>query len=199
MYKAKNEEITEIFEFYKYIVEYMNTQGLALGWDIEKYPDLSFVTEMVNKGEMFIERADEKIICAAAVNHNMNPEYDDIDWEVKGPKDKISSIHALAVSPEYRKGEKAGAMEEYDKSEKAIAANGKAVDFTERSASDKFLCEIENLCRKNGDLAIHFDVIDFNIPAYKLYMRNGYSDLGKIEMYYEVVGYKNFYMIEKVL
>lgn len=171
MTKANKEEINEIYEFYKYIVEYMDTHGLKLGWDIDKYPDITFVTEMVNKGEMFIVRDNGMIICAAAVNHNVNPEYDDIDWVIKGPREKISSIHALAVSPEYRS----------------------------QNVSDNFLKEIEDYCRENGDLAIHFDVIDFNTPAYKLYMRNGYTDLGAIEMYYEVVGYKNFYMLEKVL
>lgn len=171
MEKAKISEINEIYDFYKDIVEYMNTKGLKLGWDIEKYPNLEFVTEMVNKGYMFIVKDKEKIICSAAINHEVNPEYDDIDWKIKGPREKISSIHALAVAPEYRS----------------------------QNVSDKFLKVIEQHCRENGDLAIHFDVIDFNTPAYKLYMRNGYTDLGAIEMYYEVVGTKKFYMLEKVL
>lgn len=171
MYRAKKEEINEIYEFYIEIVEYMDTVGLRLGWDIEKYPNLEFVDEMVHDGSMFVIRENDEIICAAAVNHNVNPEYDDIDWEVKGPKEKISSIHALAVSPKYR---------------------GKNI-------SDRFIGEIEEHCKNNGDLAIHFDVIDFNTPAYKLYMRSGYNDLGAIEMYYEVVGTKSFYMLEKVL
>lgn len=171
MNRAKEEEIQELYNFYKEIIEYMDTYGLKLGWNIEEYPNYDFVVEMVNAGDMFLIREDGKIVCAAAINHNMNPEYDDIDWKVKGPKDKISSIHALAVDPSYRGGK----------------------------ISDRFLKEIEDYCRENGDLAIHFDVIDFNKPAYKLYMRNEYIDHGAIEMYYEVVGYKNFYMMEKVL
>ena len=35
--------------------------------------------------------------------------------------------------------------------------------------------------------------------SYNLYMRNGYNDLGAIEMYYEVVGLRRFYMMEKIL
>lgn len=171
MIKAEITEINEIYEFYKDIVEYMNTYGIRLGWDIEKYPNLEFVDEMVRQGHMYIIREGNEIICSAAINHNVNPEYDDIDWEIKGPKDKISSIHALAVSPKCR---------------------GKNV-------SDRFIKEIEEYCKSNGDLAIHFDVIDFNTPAYNLYIRNGYNDLGAIEMYYEVVGTKKFYMMEKVL
>lgn len=171
MERAKVNEINEIFEFYKDVVWYMNTHGPAIGWNIEKYPELTFVTEMVNNGDMFIERKDGKIICSAAVNHSVNPEYDDVDWNIKEPKEKIATIHAFAVSPEYR---------------------GKNI-------SDEFLKSIEEFCKESGDLAIHFDVIETNQPAYKLYMRGGYKDLGMIEMYYEVVGYKHFYMLEKVL
>ena len=171
MNKAKVEEIQEIFEFYKDVMVYMDTYGPAIGWNIEKYPELTFVTAMVNNGEMFIERDAGKIICCAAVNHNVNPEYDDVDWKVKGPREKISTIHALAVDPDYR---------------------GKRV-------SDRFIEDIEKYCKEQGDLAIHFDVIDTNVPAYKLYMRNGYKDLETIEMYYEVVGHRQFSMLEKVL
>ena len=47
--------------------------------------------------------------------------------------------------------------------------------------------------------AIHLDVIDTNIPAYKLYTRNGYKEADCIKMYYEVVGTCKFWMLEKVL
>lgn len=171
MITANKSDVLEVYKFYEMIVEHMNTKGLRLGWDIDKYPNLEFVKEMIDAGDMALLKDNDKIICAAAINHNVNPEYNDINWEIKGPADKISSIHALAVHPDYRG----------------------------QNISDQFLLEIEEYCRNNGDLSIHFDVIDFNTPAYNLYMRNGYLDKGKIEMYYEVVGYKQFYMIEKVL
>lgn len=168
---AKKTEINEVFDFYQTIVEYMNTKGLRIGWNIDKYPNLEFVENMISSGDMLIVRKNGNIVCAAAINHNVNPEYNDIDWDIKGPAENISSIHALAVSPDCRG----------------------------QGFSDRFLLEIEEYCRNRGDLAIHFDVIDINTPAYDLYIRNGYTDKAKIEMYYEVVGYKYFHMIEKVL
>ncbi|MCQ2521073.1 MAG: GNAT family N-acetyltransferase [Lachnospiraceae bacterium] len=168
---ATEVEIEEIFAFYKDVVAYMNTKGPKIGWNTEKYPDLSFVKQMVRNQELFIVRENEKIICAAAVNYEVNPEYDDIAWTVKGPREKIATIHALAVSPLCR---------------------GKNV-------SDAFLKEIEEYCRESGNLAIHFDVIEGNEPATKLYLRNGYREVAAISMYYEVVGTKEFHMMEKVL
>lgn len=171
MYIAKAEEIDEIFDFYKEVLDYMDTYGVRIGWNIELYPNYSFVEEMVNAGEMFVERIDGVIACAGAVNHSVNPEYDEVDWDIKGPKEKISTIHGLAVRPKFRGGE----------------------------VCDRFIKEIEDYCRGKGDLAIHFDVIDINVPAHKVYIRNGYTDFGAIDMYYETVGTRKFNMMEKVL
>lgn len=171
MYRASNSEIEEIYLFYKNIVEYMNETGPRIGWNIDIYPDYSFVEQSVNAGSMFVEKKDEQIICAAVVNHDVNPEYDEIDWEIKGPKEKLATIHALAIAP----------------------------DFRGTNTSDEFLANIEKHCKDNGDLAIHFDVIEGNEPAYKLYMRNRYTEVAIIKMYYESVGTKEFTMMEKVL
>lgn len=161
----------EIFELYKQVVEAVNKTDIKLGWNTDTYPDELFINKAIENGEMCIIRKGACIVAAAVVNHNMNPEYDDIDWKVKGPKEKLSTIHALAVSP---------------------AERGTGI-------SKQMLEKIEAFCKKNGDLAIHLDVIDTNIPAYKLYTRNGYDEVACIKMYYEVVGTREFWMMERCL
>ncbi len=168
---AKVEEIAEIFDFYKNVVAYMNEKGPRIGWNIDRYPDRTFVEQKVREGEMFLYRKNGVIAGAAVINHDVNPEYDDIDWNVKAPKEKLATIHALAISPS-RRG---------------------------RGESDAFLKSIEAYCKSEGDMAIHFDVIEGNDPALKLYQRNGYTEVCVIKMYYEVVGTRSFYMMEKVL
>jgi ribosomal protein S18 acetylase RimI-like enzyme len=74
-----------------------------------------------------------------------------------------------------------------------------APDKQGTKVSYSFLKDIEDHCRKKGDVAIHLDVIDTNIPAYKLYIRNGYTEAACIKMYYEVVGTREFWMMEHVL
>lgn len=160
----------EILEFYRYVVEEVNKSTVKLGWNVDTYPNAEFVGAAIEKGEMCILRQDGKIIAAAVVNHTVNDEYDEIDWEVKVPKEKIATIHALAVSPKCR-----GSKTSYE-----------------------FLRDIEAFCKSNGDFAIHLDVIDTNIPAYKLYIRNGYTEVDCIRMFYEVVGTREFWMMEKV-
>lgn len=168
---ARQNDIEEIFDLYKSVINAVNKTDIKLGWKAQTYPSYDFVKESVENNEMFIVRDSSRIVAAAVVNHNVNKEYDDIDWAVKTPKDQISTIHALATHPDCRN----------------------------KTISYKLLSDIEKQCKSQGDKAIHLDVIDTNIPAFKLYTRNGYTMVKQIKMYYEVVGTREFWMLEKVL
>ena len=168
---ATRDDEAAILDFYQKVIEAVNASSIRLGWNIETYPNQEFVHGAISRKEMCILREDRQIIAAAVVNHEVNPEYDDVKWAVCGPKEKVATIHALAV----------------------------ALDRRGSKASYQMLSKLEELCLKNGDLAIHLDVIDTNIPAYKLYLRNGYQEVDCIKMYYEVVGTREFWMMEKLL
>jgi len=180
-YKGKKETIkmewatikdaNEILQLYTRVVEHVNTTDIKLGWNVDVYPNDEFIKTAISNKQMCIIRVDNVIAAAAVVNHNVNDEYNDIDWVVKAPASKIATIHALAVSPGLR---------------------GTKTSYT-------MLSDIEAYCKQNGDLAIHLDVIDTNIPAYKLYIRNGYTEVACIKMFYEVVGTREFWMMEHVL
>lgn len=168
---ADPDDAKEIMNLYERVVEKVNTTSVRLGWNTDVYPNISFVNEAISNGEMCVLEEDGRIIAAAILNREVNPEYDQIKWEIPGPKERISTIHALAVSPD-KQGERVSYL---------------------------MLGDIEDVCRKRGDLAIHLDVIDTNTPAYKLYTRNGYKEIDCIKMYYEVVGTREFSMLEHVL
>lgn len=168
---AALDDENEIMDLYKAVIEKVNTSSVRLGWNIDVYPDRAFVNEAIANGEMCILRMEGRIVCAAVINHTVNPEYDGINWKISGPKEKIATIHALAVSPDKQ---------------------GSRISY-------KMLSDIEDQCRENGDIAVHLDVIDTNIPAYKLYTRSGYKEVDCIKMFYEVVGTRDFWMLEHVL
>ena len=168
---ATYDDETGILDLYRDVIEKVNTTTVRLGWNIEEYPDKSFVHTAISRNEMVILRENERIIAAAVVNHTVIPGYDEIQWEVNAPKEKLATIHALAVVPDKQ---------------------GDRVSYA-------FLADIEEFCRSNGDKAIHLDVIDTNIPAYKLYLRNGFKEIACTQMYYEVVGSRDFWMMEKIL
>lgn len=168
--KAFPSQINEIFSLYKAVVAGVAKTPVNLGWNTEVYPSLEWVTECVNKNEMLIFSDNESIIGACAVNYSVNEEYNQIDWKIKTPAEKISTIHAFCVHPDYWKS----------------------------GTSSAFLKEVLDYCRKNGDAAIHLDVIDTNDKAMKLYVKAGFEEIDRIEMFYEVVGTRKFWMLEYV-
>ena len=168
---AKPADESRILDMYKAVVDKVNTTTVKLGWNTDVYPDKTFIHNAVSKGEMCIIRDGDRISAAAVVNHNVIPEYDNVAWEMKGPRDQIATIHALAVAPDMQ---------------------GTKLSYT-------FLNDIEEYLRQKGDLAVQLDVIDTNIPAYKLYIRNGYKEIDRLPMYYEVVGSRLFWMMEHIL
>lgn len=171
MEKAVAKDIPEIYDLYRSVIEAVNRTDIKLGWNIEMYPNLNFIEETVANGEMLIIRAQNRIVAVAVVNNKVNDEYNKIDWHIKEPCKKIFTVHALATAPDCR-------------------GTGLSKDFIE---------EIKSYCKNNGGVAIHLDVIDTNIPAYKLYTRNGFLEKAEIKMFYEVVGLRNFWMLECIL
>lgn len=168
---ANINDFEEIMNLYIAVVDAVNKTDVKLGWNTSVYPDKTFIQDAISKKQLLILRNEGAIIAAAVVNHVVNEEYKLIDWRIKEPEEKIATIHAIATSPTHR---------------------GKRY-------SDIFLSAIEKYCKNNGDAAIHLDVIDTNYPAYKLYLRNDYIEIDNIEMYYEVVGKRKFWMMEKIL
>ena len=94
-----------------------------------------------------------------------------IAWKVNERDNNVWIIHALAVRYEYR-------------------GMGLATQFVKNLISYAKLENIE---------AIHLDVIDKNTLADKLYIRAGFKYVSTENIFYEVVGNRQFRMYEYVI
>ena len=167
---ADTSQINQILELYKVVIEGVAKTSVKLGWNVNIYPSLEWITEHVSKKEMLIFCDAENIIGACSVNYSVNEKYNLVDWKIKEPKEKISSIHAFCVNP----------------------------IFWRTGISRAFLEAVIAYCRNNGDVANHLDVIDTNDKAKKLYLKVGYEQRDEIEMFHECVGTRIFTMMEYV-
>lgn len=114
----------------------------------------------------------EGIIKACAiVNSNSNKEYKRVAWKVNERDNNVWIIHALAVRYEYR-------------------GMGLATQFVKNLISYAKLENIE---------AIHLDVIDKNTLADKLYIKAGFKYISTENIFYEVVGNRQFRMYKYVI
>ena len=101
----------------------------------------------------------------------INKEYKRVAWKVNERDNNVWIIHALAVRYEYR-------------------GMGLATQFVKNLISYAKLENIE---------AIHLDVIDKNTLADKLYIRAGFKYVSTENIFYEVVGNRQFRMYEYVI
>ena len=114
----------------------------------------------------------EGIIKACArVNSNSNKEYKKVAWKVKERDNNVWIIHALAVRYEYR-------------------GMGLATQLVKNIISYAKLENIED---------IHLYVIDKNTLADKLYIKAGFKYISTENIFYEVVGNRQFRMYEYVI
>ena len=167
---AETSQINQILELYKLVIEGVSKTSVNLGWNIDIYPNLKWITECVSRKEMLIFCEGENIIGACTVNYSVNEEYKLVDWKIKEPENKISTIHAFCVNPK----------------------------FWGKGTSKEFLKEVISYCKNKGDVANHLDVIDTNDKAMKLYIKAGFEQRDVIEMFYECVGNRKFTMLEYV-
>ena len=167
---AEHPDIDAIFLLYKAVIEAVDKTPVKLGWRIDQYPSFEWITDCVAKHEMLVFCDGGKIAGAACVNYLGNECYARVSWKVTEPADKISTIHGFCVDP-------------------ALWRSG---------VSSAFLKEILAWCRKNGDAAIHLDVIDTNDKAMKMYIKAGFEERAVMDMFYEVVGTRSFWMLEYI-
>lgn len=168
---ADKNMLETVIAFYDNVTDTVASRKMVnLGWKKNVYPDRTFVENAIDNGELLCFEQNGEIVAVAVVNYRVNDEYNAVKWQVTEPADKISTIHALAVDPR---------------------CWGSGLSY-------KFLMEILAYCKERGDVANHLDVIDSNDPALKLYLCTGYKDVEEIEMYYEVVGTRQFTMLEYV-
>ena len=166
---AEASQINQILSLYKKVIDIVaKTFPLSIGWNIDIYPSLKWITESVSKKEMLVFCDDENIVGACSVNYSVHEGFKLVDWKVKEPENKISSIHAFYVNP----------------------------DFWKTGASIAFLKEVIDYCRKNGDIANHLDVFVTNERAIKLYKKAGFEQREIREMFYESEGIRKCMMME---
>ena len=121
--------------------------------------------------QMYILNANEVIKACAICNHLSNEEYANVSWRIKDTGQNVCIIHALAVGYDYR-------------------GQGLGKILVNQIISD---------AKESGSEAIHLDVIDNNVAAEAFYKGLGFQYISTENIFYEVVGHRNFRMYEYIL
>ncbi|MDO4623110.1 MAG: GNAT family N-acetyltransferase [Eubacteriales bacterium] len=111
--KATAADIESAAEIYAKIHTEEEQGRMQIGWDRAIYPTKQTAVDAVERGDLFVEEADGKIVAAAILNQIQVPEYADCSWEFDAEDDEVMVLHTLVVNPEQSGHGYAGAFIRY--------------------------------------------------------------------------------------
>ena len=165
---AKIEEYDQVIKFYYDTIDMLNTSEFGSLWKKDVYPSNAYIYESIEKGHMWVYELDGQIISAMVLNHECNEGYKSVKWPTEAEKEQIFVIHAFGVLP---------------------SIHGKGI------GSQMLKNAIEYAAEKNVKV-IRLDVLADNVPAVRLYTKNGFSFVDSTCMYYEDTGWTDFKLFE---
>ena len=168
---ASESDFAAVRTFYDCLIDDLLQQPYHPLWDKKGHPADSYLQAALKAGELWVVEYEAGIVAALVVNHAANDGYLAVPWRVQTPREKAAVIHAFGVSTRHQgKGLGAAVMQ-------------RVIEF----------------CRAAGDKAIRLDLIDFNLPVQRAYLKMGFVKCAEIKLHYEEVGWQLFHMYELAL
>lgn len=157
--------------FYWKLMDSSKSLEQILQWKKNQYPSDSDWCAYIDRKEMYLVYEEEKLVAAVALTEIKTDEYRHINWKASVTDDAVLVIHLLAVDPT-QQGRGLGMM---------------------------VLGEIIMMAKSRGKKVVRLDAIETNVPAQRLYEKYGFVQYGKIQAYYESVGFADFCFYQLIL
>ena len=157
--RAEMSDLVAIRQFYHQVILQQQSDEYGPGWTEGVYPSDEDYLDHVEKGEFFIGLKDGEIAAAGVITLGEEDNYHQGNWKVKVADDRVAILHLFAAGKKYRGQGVAREMLAY-----LIAEAGKKAEV------------------------IHLDVAAGNLPAGKLYEKNGFELIGRYEIWYPDTG-----------
>lgn len=165
--------LTHDFELVKarYIDVIENTPGIEryARWNYGKHPTDESIRSYIDNGEMYLMMDEGNVAGMVAIVMHQGSDYETVRWAEKLSNEQVSTLHLLAVVPDYRG----------------------------QSLGRRILQEAIKLSAKNGKKAVRLDTLKTNLPARHLYDKAGFFYRGEQYLYAENTGWIDFLYYEK--
>lgn len=101
--KCEASHLERIDEFYRYACKNTADMNLYGKWIYGLHPTKNQIETYIKNGYMYCLEINGKILGAVAVTPFQDKEYESIKWQIDCPDDEVSTVHLLAVNPDYQK------------------------------------------------------------------------------------------------
>lgn len=137
-------------------------------WEKGVNPSDELLKTALDHGELVVCKSNDRIIGAMVLNHRCNEGYAQVTWGTQAEEQEVTIVHALGVSPKHQRQSVAESMVQY-----AIGC-----------------------ARETNQKAIRLDVLHDNVPARKLYEKQGFVYRGTVPLEYPDTGRMEFHLYE---
>lgn len=192
--RAREGDLPGIVELYQAVVDAVAGTEYDVFWELGKRPALEDLQAAISAGELLlcvsaapavcdgaaeeprVVNADQPlpnavlpaIIGAAVLNNAQAQGYEQVPWVRSGAPGEVFCLHLFCVHPQ-------------------LAHHG---------VGSRFLQLVLAEARRRGAASLRLDVLPNNIPAQRLYKRNGFIDHGFYHLYYGEGLLTDFYLME---
>lgn len=169
--KCEIGDVGKIDRFYRYVID--NTENMRQygKWIYGLHPAYGQIEEYVKNGFMYFAENNNEILSAVAVTPFQGEEYENKKWQIMCKNNEVSTVHLLAVNPDYQR----------------------------EGIARKTMHEVIKLSENNNLKAIRLDALLCNTPAHKLYQSLGFKKTDVCSLYAKNVGQTDFYLFELLL
>ena len=168
---ATMRDLDRIEEIYGQIHDEEEAGRAVIGWIRAIYPTRATAETAIQRGTMFVEEIDGRIVAAAKIDQEQVPEYADAAWTQNAPANQILVLHALVVSP---------------------AESG-------RGCATAFVRFYEDFAKKRGFPFLRMDTNERNNAARALYRKLGYREICIVSCVFNGIPGVRLVCLEKTL
>jgi len=168
---AKAADYDDVERFYSDLIESMRDSEFAPEWKMGVYPTKQLLKDAIKEQALFLAYLENDLVGAMVLNHDCEPEYENIKWLADAKKHEVMVIHLLGVAPDYQ---------------------GSGI-------ARQMVAKAIEMAKNRSLIAIRLDVLKKNTPAAKLYTSMGFQYIDSVKIYYEDTGLADFLLYELIL
>lgn len=170
--KATAADMDAVLDFYTAMIDEMQGTDFDILWKHDVHPTHASLRDAVEQDQLYIGIAgDGQIACAAVVNHEQAPGYEQVPWAVEAPLEELGVLHSVATRPAYHG----------------------------RGFATRLMEGVIQGSREDGLRALRLDTFTTNNRSQGLYAKTGFANRGTWPVFYEDLGTVDLVMFEYVL
>ena len=97
--KATEADLEAVVKIYDEVHIAEENGKATIGWKRGIYPVERTAQDSLNRGDLFVQEEDDKIVGTAIINKIQVDSYEKGDWEYPAEDDKVMVLHTLIISP----------------------------------------------------------------------------------------------------